>query len=424
MIGGVELNIKQYVMEKGKLAKKASREMSTISTDIKNKALRAMAEALIKNKDMILAANSKDIENGREKGLSEYMLDRLLLNEKRIDDMADGLRNVASLNDPIGQVTKMWRTENDLQIGQIRVPLGVIGIIYESRPNVTVDAGALCIKAGNAVILRGGSEAINSNTALINIIKHTAAENGLPKECIQFIDITDREAATEMMRLNQYIDVLIPRGGAGLIQAVVKNSTVPVIETGVGNCHIYIDDSADIKMAEDIVINAKTQRPAVCNAAETILVHKNVAKEFLPDLTKRLKSCGVEIRGCDITQKIISDIKQASKEDWATEYLDYILAIKVVSSIDEAIDHIFEYGTKHSEAIITNKYSNAQRFLKETDAAAVYVNASTRFTDGSQFGFGAEIGISTQKLHARGPMGLEELTTIKNIIYGEGQIRE
>lgn len=424
MIGGVELNIKQYVMEKGKLAKKASREMSTISTDIKNKALRAMAEALIKNKDTILAANSKDIENGREKGLSEYMLDRLLLNEKRINDMADGLRNVASLNDPIGQVTKMWRTENNLQIGQIRVPLGVIGIIYESRPNVTVDAGALCIKAGNAVILRGGSEAINSNTALINIIKHTAAENGLPKECIQFIDITDREAATEMMRLNQYIDVLIPRGGAGLIQAVVKNSTVPVIETGVGNCHIYIDDSADIKMAEDIVINAKTQRPAVCNAAETILVHRSVAKEFLPDLAKRLKSCGVEIRGCDITQKIISDIKQASKEDWATEYLDYILAIKVVSSIDEAIDHIFEYGTKHSEAIITNKYSNAQRFLKEIDAAAVYVNASTRFTDGSQFGFGAEIGISTQKLHARGPMGLEELTTIKNIIYGEGQIRE
>ena len=418
------MKIKQYVMEKGKLAKTASREMSTINTDIKNKALRAMAEALIKNKDTILAANSKDIENGRQKGLSEYMLDRLLLNEKRIGDMADGLRNVASLNDPIGQVTKMWRTENDLQIGQIRVPLGVIGIIYESRPNVTVDAGALCIKAGNAVILRGGSEAINSNTALINIIKQTAAENGLPKECIQFIDITDREAATEMMRLNQYIDVLIPRGGAGLIQAVVKNSTVPVIETGVGNCHIYIDDSADIKMAEDIVINAKTQRPAVCNAAETILVHENVAKKLLLDLTKRLKSCGVEMRGCNITQKIIPDIKKASQEDWATEYLDYILAIKVVSSIDEAIDHIFEYGTKHSEAIVTNKYSNAQRFLKEIDAAAVYVNASTRFTDGSQFGFGAEIGISTQKLHARGPMGLEELTTIKNIIYGEGQIRE
>lgn len=424
MIGGAKLKIKQYVMEKGKLAKTASREMSTINTDIKNKALRAMAEALIKNKDTILAANSKDIENGRQKGLSEYMLDRLLLNEKRIGDMADGLRNVASLNDPIGQVTKMWRTENDLQIGQIRVPLGVIGIIYESRPNVTVDAGALCIKAGNAVILRGGSEAINSNTALINIIKQTAAENGLPKECIQFIDITDREAATEMMRLNQYIDVLIPRGGAGLIQAVVKNSTVPVIETGVGNCHIYIDDSADIKMAEDIVINAKTQRPAVCNAAETILVHENVAKKLLLDLTKRLKSCGVEMRGCNITQKIIPDIKKASQEDWATEYLDYILAIKVVSSIDEAIDHIFEYGTKHSEAIVTNKYSNAQRFLKEIDAAAVYVNASTRFTDGSQFGFGAEIGISTQKLHARGPMGLEELTTIKNIIYGEGQIRE
>ncbi|SKC87957.1 glutamate-5-semialdehyde dehydrogenase [Maledivibacter halophilus] len=418
------MDIRQYVIEKGKLAKKASREMATIGTDVKNKALEAMAQALIKNKDTILAANSKDIENGKEKGLSEYMLDRLLLNENRINDMADGLKNVASLKDPIGQVDKMWKTEDELQIGQIRVPLGVIGIIYESRPNVTVDAAALCIKAGNVVILRGGSEAINSNTSLINIIKEAAAENGLPKESIQFIDITDREAATEMMKLNQYIDVLIPRGGAGLIQAVVKNSTVPVIETGVGNCHIYIDDSADLKMAEDIVINAKTQRPAVCNAAETILVHKNIAKEFLPELSKRLKGYGVEMRGCHITKEIISDVKPASKEDWATEYLDYILAIKVVNSIDEAIDHIFEYGTKHSEAIITNNYLNSQRFLKEIDAAAVYVNASTRFTDGSQFGFGAEIGISTQKLHARGPMGLEELTTIKNIIYGEGQIRQ
>lgn len=418
------MNAKEHVIEKGKLAKNASRKMTTIGTDVKNAALEAMSEALINNKDLILSANIKDIENGREKGLSEYMLDRLLLNEKRIEDMASGLKNVASLKDPVGEVEKMWRTENNLQIGQIRVPLGVIGMIYESRPNVTVDAAALCIKAGNTVILRGGSEAINSNTTLVNIIKKAAVENGLPHGCIEFIEVTDREAVNEMMKLNQYIDVLIPRGGAGLINAVANNATIPVIKTGVGNCHIYIDESADLKMAEDIVINAKTQRPAVCNAIETILVHKNIASSFLPSLAQKLADYRVELRGCSAAKDILSNIKSASEEDWATEYLDLILAIRVVNSIDEAIEHIYKYGTNHSEAIITNDYKNSQRFLKEIDASAVYVNASTRFTDGSQFGFGAEIGISTQKLHTRGPMGLKELTTIKNIIYGEGQIRK
>jgi len=417
------VNAKDYVIGKAKSAKEAARKMTTINSNVKNAALEAMAQALINNKDLILSANEKDIENGRQKGLSQYMLDRLLLNEQRIDGMADGLRTVASLRDPIGEAVKMWKTENNLQIGQIRVPLGVIGMIYESRPNVTVDAAALCVKAGNAVILRGGSEAINSNITLANIIKKAAEENGLPKGCIEFIEVTDREAVNEMMGLNRYIDVLIPRGGAGLINVVVKNATVPVIQTGVGNCHVFIDESADLTMAHDIVINAKTQRPAVCNAIETILVHKNIASSALPKIAESLTSYGVEIRGCDMAQEILSDIKPATEEDWATEYLDFIVAIKVVESIDEAIEHIFEYGTNHSEAIITNDYTKAQRFLREIDASAVYVNASTRFTDGSQFGFGAEIGISTQKLHARGPMGLEELTTIKYIIYGEGQIR-
>lgn len=415
---------KKYVLEKAKSAKEASRRMTTTGTKVKNQGLEAMADALIDNMDFILSANRRDIENGKEKGLSQYMLDRLLLNEKRINEMADGLRTVASLRDPIGEAVKMWKTENNLQIGQIRVPLGVIGMIYESRPNVTVDAAALCIKAGNSVILRGGSEAINSNTALAEVIKKAALDNGLPKGCIEFIEVTDREAVNEMMGLNGYIDVLIPRGGAGLINAVVKNATVPVIETGVGNCHIFIDEEADLKMAQDIVINGKTQRPGVCNAVETILIHKNIASQILPKVAENLTSKGVELRGCQAAQEILKDVKPALEEDWATEYLDFILAIKVVESIDEAIDHIFKYGTKHSEAIVTNDYSKAQRFLKEIDASAVYVNASTRFTDGSQFGFGAEIGISTQKLHARGPMGLEELTTIKYIIYGEGQIRE
>lgn len=418
------MNIYDYMMEKGAIAKKASRKLSYISTNTKNNALIAMSEALVKNSDFILAENEKDITNGKNNGMSQGLLDRLALNINRIEDMAEGLKNVALLPDPIGEVTKMWKNADNLQIGRVRVPLGVIGIIYESRPNVTVDAAALCIKSGNATILKGGKEAINSNIAIANTIIKAAVEAGLPEGSIQLVETTDREAVNIMMKLNEYIDVLIPRGGVGLIQTVVKNSTVPVIETGIGNCHVYVDGDADLQMAENIVINAKTQRIGVCNAMETLLVHKDTAPKLLPKLGESLKSLGVEIRGCKKTQKYIKDITNATEKDWETEYLDLILAVKVVDSIDEGIDHIYKYGTKHSEAIITNNYKNSQRFLNEVDAAAVYVNASTRFTDGSEFGFGAEIGISTQKLHARGPMGLEQLTSIKYIIYGEGQTRK
>lgn len=417
------MDAKQHVIEKATLAKEAARKLAIVDTNTKNKALHAMADALIENMEVILEANSKDMQIGEEKGLSKALLDRLLLDEKRINSMAEGLREIAFLDDPIGEVIKMWKRPNNLQIGQVRVPLGVIGIIYEARPNVTVDAAGLCIKAGNAVVLRGGSEAINSNTTIAKIISNAAEKVGLPNGSINLIEITDREAANVMMKLNGYIDVLIPRGGAGLINTVVQNATVPVIETGVGNCHIFVDESADLDNAVDIIINAKTQRPAVCNAMETLLVHKNIAEEFLPKLAIKLESLGAEMRGCPVTQNIITNTKPASEEDWATEYLDLILAIKIVDSLDEVLEHIYKYGTKHSEAILTNNYENSQRFLKEVDAAAVYINASTRFTDGSEFGFGAEIGISTQKLHARGPMGLKELTTTKYIIYGEGQTR-
>jgi glutamate-5-semialdehyde dehydrogenase len=418
------MDIKEYVIEKGSRAKNAARYLGNLSTSVKNSSLLLMADFIVDNSDIIVEANSIDMAEGRKKGLSNAVLDRLMLDENRIVEMAEGLRNVASLPDPIGEVVKMWRRPNNLQIGQIRVPLGVIGIIYESRPNVTVDAAALCIKTGNAVILKGGSESINSNIAITDILIKAAVKAGLPEGCIQLIDTTDREAVNVLMTMNEYVDVLIPRGGAGLIKAVVNNSTVPVIETGVGNCHVYVDSDADLKMAEDIIINAKTQRPAVCNAIESILIHDSVALDFLPGLAKKLESLGVELRGCERAKNIVKNMKEALEEDWYTEYLDLILAVKVVASVDEALDHIYRYGTKHSEAIITSNYNRAQRFLREVDAAAVYVNASTRFTDGSQFGYGAEIGISTQKLHARGPMGLNELTTIKNIIYGEGQIRK
>lgn len=421
---GENMDVRDFIIGQGKNAKEAARAMASISTELKNKALNVMADSLISSTDLILEANAIDIEKGRKKGLNNSLLDRLLLNERRIKDMADGLRAVAKLNDPIGEVISMNRRPNELQIGQVRVPMGVIGIIYEARPNVTVDAAALCIKSGNSVILKGGSEAIESNKAIVEVISHAASRVGLPKNCIQFIDSTDREAVNILMRLNGYIDVLIPRGGASLINAVVQNATVPVIETGVGNCHVFVDSSADFMMAQNIIINAKTQRPAVCNAIETILIHKDAAEEFLPLIAERLKKLGVELRGCEISRNIINGIKAASEEDWASEYLDLILAVKVVDSLDEALNHIYTYGTKHSEAIVTNNYENAQRFLKEVDAAAVYINASTRFTDGSEFGFGAEIGISTQKLHARGPMGLKELTTTKYIVYGNGQIRK
>ncbi|KEH99342.1 gamma-glutamyl phosphate reductase [Clostridium botulinum C/D str. BKT12695] len=417
------MNIENYVIETASLAKSAARKMAIMSTVTKNNALNAMADALIENTEAIIEANKKDMDNGREKGLTESLLDRLLLDEERIKSMAQGLRDVSSLDDPIGEVIRMWRRPNNLKIGQIRVPLGVIGIIYEARPNVTVDAAAICIKSGNTAILRGGSEAIHSNSTIAKIISDAAVKAGLPEGAINFIETPSRDAVNIMMKLNGYIDVLIPRGGAGLINAVVKNATVPVIETGTGNCHVYVDASADLEIAANIVINAKTQRPSVCNAMESLLVHKDIADKFLPYLAEKLKPLNVEIKGCKRTQSLVESATEATEEDFAKEFLDFKFASKVVDSLDEALDHIYKYSTKHSEVIVTNNYENSQRFLNEVDAAAVYVNASSRFTDGSEFGFGAEIGISTQKLHARGPMGLKELTSSKYIIYGEGQTR-
>lgn len=410
----------QHVLDKAQAAKAASVTLSCAGSVKKNEALVAMAKALRDNKAYILAENEKDLEAGRRKGTTKAMLDRLALSEKRIDDMAEGLESVARLDDPVGEVTHTALRPNGLSIGSKRVPLGVVGIIYEARPNVTSDAAGLCLKTGNATVLRGGSDAINSNIAVVNVLRKAIGSTGLPEDAIQLIDDTSREAATYMMGLNGVIDVLIPRGGAGLIQSVVKNATVPVIETGTGNCHVYIDESADLQMGVNIIHNAKTSRPSVCNAAESLLVHEAVAQTFLPMMQKKLE--GVELRGCERTRAIIG-VNIATQEDYFTEYNDYILTVKVVSGLDEAIDHINKYGTKHSEAIVTQSYQNAETFLERIDAAAVYVNASTRFTDGNEFGFGAEIGISTQKLHARGPMGLKELTTIKYIIRGNGQVR-
>ncbi|MDA8213169.1 MAG: glutamate-5-semialdehyde dehydrogenase [Clostridia bacterium] len=415
--------LREEVFTKGELAKKAAYKLANLDTEAKDRALLAMAGALVARQGEIIAANSEDLKRGEEKGLSKAMLDRLMLNEKRIGDMAEGLRQVTALPDPVGEVLSMWNRPNGLQMGQIRVPLGVVGIIYEARPNVTVDAAALCLKSGNAVILRGGSEAINSNKTITRIIAEAAEEQGVPQGAIQLIENTDREAVTMLLRLNQYLDVIIPRGGAGLIKHVVENASVPVIETGVGNCHVYVDKEAELNMAAEIVINAKCQRPAVCNAMETLLVHRDSAAELLPGLAAKLQERGVEIRGCAETRKLVPGAKEATDQDYATEFLDLILAVRVVPDIDTALEHIQTFGSKHSEAIITNNYFTSRRFLQEVDAAAVYVNASTRFTDGFEFGFGAEIGISTQKLHARGPMGLKELTTIKYIVYGEGQIR-
>lgn len=417
--------VKDEVINKAAKAKKAARIMSFLPTAVKDQALQVMAEELTARADEIIEANRIDMANGRERGLSGAMLDRLLLTEGRIDEMAEGLKSIASLSDPVSEVISMWQRPNGLQIGKMRVPIGVIGIIYEARPNVTVDAAGLCLKTGNAVILRGGSEAINSNKAVTNIISSAAVKAGVPEGAIQLIETTDREAVNILLKLNEYIDILIPRGGAGLIQTVVKNATVPVIETGVGNCHVYVDNEADLAMAKDIVINAKTQRPGVCNAMETLLVHREVAGELLPDLLNTLKDdYKVEVRGCPETGKLVGWVTEATEDDYYAEFLDLILAVKVVQDIDEAVNHIYKYGTKHSEAIITTNYNKSRRFLQEIDAAAVYINASTRFTDGNQFGFGAEIGISTQKLHARGPMGLAELTTTKYIIYGSGQTRK
>lgn len=413
-----------YTEELGKRAKAAEAAAAGASTQMKDSALAAISKALIENKQLIIEANAKDIATAKANGMTEAKQDRLKLDEKRIEGIAKGVDELIALKDPIGEVIGGGNRPNGLQIIKTRVPLGVIGIIFESRPNVTVDAAALCLKAGNVVILKGGKEAINSNICLGNIMRKAVEEAGLPADVIQVVDNTDRETTNELMRLNGYVDVIIPRGSANLIQAVVKNATVPVIETGAGNCHAYIDASADLDMAVNITDNAKTQRPSVCNAIESLLVHKDIADKFLPLIAERFKEHDVKIYGCDRTISILgSGIEKATETEYATEFNDFVIAVKVVDDIDEAIAHIRKYSTKHSECIVTSSLANARKFQKQVDAAAVYVNASTRFTDGGEFGFGAEIGISTQKLHARGPMGLTELTTVKYLINGDGQIR-
>ncbi|MGR6835385.1 glutamate-5-semialdehyde dehydrogenase [Syntrophomonas erecta] len=417
-------SLQNILYEQGKKARQASRLLAITPTSIKDNALYAMAAALEKESQNILAANQIDLKLGQDKGLTAALLERLTLTEGRIKDMAQGLREIAALPDPVGQVLGINKRPNGLEVGRVRTPIGVIGIIYESRPNVTADAAALCVKAGNAILLRGGEEALNSNRIIARVIARAGEEAGLPAGSIQLVDSDDREAAVIMMKMHDYLDVLIPRGGKGLKQAVMENASVSVIMTGMGNCHVYVDEYADLKKAQPIVFNAKVQRPSVCNAAETLLVHEKVADQFLPIMIEQLQKAGVEVRGCSRTQEIVAGIIPVREEDWDEEYLDLILAVKVVSSLSEAIDHINQHGTGHSEAIITENYSHARRFISSVDAAAVYANASTRFTDGNEFGFGAEIGISTQKLHARGPMGLPELTTTKFIIYGDGQVRE
>lgn len=411
------------VIEIGKKAKEITGILGILSSEKKNQGLKSAAKFLLSGEAEILAANEKDLDKAKKSGMNAGLIDRLELTSQRIGAMADGLLSVAALDDPIGEVISMKNRPNGLTIGQKRVPMGVVGIIYEARPNVTADAFGLCFKSGNAVILKGGSDALESNIAIVKWLRKGLSEAGLPEDSIQLITDTDREVTKEFMRLREYVDVLIPRGGAGLIRAVVDNSTIPVIETGTGNCHVFVDETADFNMALDIIFNAKTQRIGVCNACESLVIHRAVAPDFLPLLKERLSLKSVEIRADEEACSIVSDFVPATEEDWGTEYLDYILSLKIVGSIDEAISHINRYSTSHSEAIITSDYANAQRFLNEIDAAAVYVNASTRFTDGYEFGFGAEIGISTQKLHARGPMGLKELTTTKYIIYGNGQVR-
>ena len=417
------MDIQAEVRRKAEDAKAASYKLGTLSTRVKNEALLAMARALQQRSSMILDANAKDLEAARQKGMKRSYLDRLMLDENRLAGMAEGLRQTAALPDPIGQGDYSAVRPNGLEIRRVRVPLGVVGIIYEARPNVTADALALCLKSGNAVLLRGGSEAIRSNIAISSLLAEEAYKHGIPAGAIQFIDFTDREAVGVMTHLTGLLDVIIPRGGAGLIKRVVEDSSVPVIETGTGVCHTYVDESADFKMALNIAINAKTSRPSVCNAMETLLVHSNIAEEFLPQLSRAMQEKKVELRGCDRAVAICPEMQRADEADWSTEYGDLILSVKVVADIAEAIAHINRYNTGHSETIVTRDLANAQRFQREVDAAAVYVNASTRFTDGFEFGFGAEIGISTQKLHARGPMGLRALTSSKYLIMGEGQIR-
>ncbi|MBQ4616842.1 MAG: glutamate-5-semialdehyde dehydrogenase [Clostridia bacterium] len=407
----------------GQRAKAASAHLRTASTADKNAALLAVAARLESDMDAILEANAADIAAARENGMRESLIDRLMLSESRIRGMADGVRDVVALADPVGEIVTGYRRPNGLCIQKTRVPLGVVGIIYEARPNVTSDAAALCLKSGNAVILRGGKEALRSNMAVTAAIRNGLKDAGFPEDAVALLEQTDRETASKMMKLNAYIDVLIPRGGAGLIRSVVENATVPVIQTGVGNCHIYVDRAADIDMAKAITVNAKVSRPSVCNAAETLLVHRDIANDALPVLAAALRENGVQLRCCERALPLCGEAIPATEEDWATEYGDYIMAVKVVDSLDDAAAHIAAYGTGHSECIVTDSHQAAQAFTLQIDAAAVYVNASTRFTDGGEFGMGAEIGISTQKLHARGPMGLTELTSVKYIVYGDGQIR-
>ena len=417
------VELKTELERLGVEAKAAARRLASLSTTKKNKALHGMADRLEAEQEKILAANAIDIANGERKGLSAPLLDRLRLTAERIQGMAEGLRQVAALPDPIGECLGGAVRPNGLDIRKVRVPFGVIAMIYEARPNVTVDAAGLCLKTGNAVILRGGSEAIESNKVLARILIEAGQAAGIPEGSISLVETTDREAVNILLKMNRYIDVIIPRGGAGLIRTVVENSTVPVIETGIGICHTFIDESADLEMAADIAFNAKVSRPGTCNSMETLLVHRAVANRLLPLLLERYEEAGVELRGCTETVAYHPAVNPATEDDWATEYLDFIISVKVVEDLTEALDHIDRFSTKHSEAIVTRDYDNARRFQQEVDAAAVYVNASTRFTDGFEFGFGAEIGISTQKLHARGPMGLVEMTSIKYLINGNGQIR-
>ncbi|MEK6758441.1 MAG: glutamate-5-semialdehyde dehydrogenase [Deltaproteobacteria bacterium] len=417
------MSIKDDVLSIAKAARAASFILSRIDAATKNRALGQMADALIAASAHLKAENLKDLETARTKGLSTAMIERLTLSDKAISTMAASLREVVHLPDPVGEITKMWKRPNGLMVGKMRIPIGVIGIIYESRPNVTSDAAGLCLKSGNAVILRGGSEAIHSNMAIVSVLKGACTASGIPEAAIQVMPVTDREAVLEMLKLEEYIDLIIPRGGEGLIRFVVENSKIPVIKHYKGVCHVYVDEYADLDMAVSIAYNAKVQRPGVCNSMETLLVHSKAAPAFLPLIYKEYKAAGVELRGCPSTVAILKEIKAAEEQDWGAEYLDLILAVKVVGSMDEAIEHIARYGSLHTESIVTRDYSNAQRFLREVNSSTVVVNASTRFSDGFELGLGSEIGISTTKIHAFGPMGLEELTTQKFIIYGDGQIR-
>ncbi len=418
------MDIAGYVTQKAREAKQAARILASLSTEIKNSALRRMADALDEGQSLLIEENSKDLEEARRQGLSPAMIDRLTLNPKQIQDMIKGLRAVVALPDPVGEVVRMWRRPNGMQVGKMRVPIGVIGIIYESRPNVTVEAASLCLKSGNAVVLRGGSEAIHSNRAIARMLSIAGEKAGVPQGAVSLIERTEREGVMAMLTQDRYIDLIIPRGGEGLIRTVAQHATVPIIKHDKGVCHTFVEADADLDLAAEVCFNAKVQRPGTCNAMETLLVHQAAAQKFLPRMIERLKKAGVEVRGCPRTRAIVSGLREATEEDWSAEYLDLILSVKVVDNLDEAMEHIVTYGSSHSDAIVTQNYDQAMRFLREVDSSAVFVNASTRLNDGYQFGLGAEIGISTTRIHARGPMGLEDLTCTKFIVLGSGQLRE